>query len=632
MDFEYIRNQIKKLNRYYNKYIIDIHKEDIKKIQNELLNLNLTNSNDKYKLFNLLLEYKKNKKGYIDLFNQIISKNNISFIFENKLYDKYLHQYLYYKINILNEDQINKQILSFKNNIIEDNNKLITKNRFYKPINPDELINKILEINNIFNKYNLFRLINTSFIIYINKENQILIYNDYNNLELFEEFKIYNNDFQIIKNKEKELIDKKDLLNKIDYQFRLTKYYNTTNEIEILNIYQCWIKSAFNFFINNGNFTRQFLNIKIKKENKLLFNMIENNDNLTSDIIESEKIKGGNKNEFYKLFQNITEENNDNLFIQLKQLLNEKLNNKYLLGIPGYKMYPFYVIQDLLLLLDDEFTNDCIIEYYFKNKILDEKNKNLKSFIYYCNKNYIFNDVKIIHDTYDKDYGINQLDYKKLKLYKEYECIDEQYNTPLCNNKLHKLNFKEINNKYYFNDNIKNNIKYYLKNIINTPKNLLIACPIHDILSLYMLNNKLRLSRYSYEQIYSYIYELYNMYDIRIKYPYYIPLNGKQYYLHSFIIVINNLSLLDNFPEHINKKPIDSHFVYYKIDYINRENNIIDLLRFDTFKSRLNKQIIKSLSDNFYFIKDEFNNLYNDDCIIDNLNYKVIFCYYRRID
>jgi len=280
MDFEYIRNQIKKLNRYYNKYIIDIHKEDIKKIQNELLNLNLTNSNDKYKLFNLLLEYKKNKKGYIDLFNQIISKNNISFIFENKLYDKYLHQYLYYKINILNEDQINKQILSFKNNIIEDNNKLITKNRFYKPINPDELINKILEINNIFNKYNLFRLINTSFIIYINKENQILIYNDYNNLELFEEFKIYNNDFQIIKNKEKELIDKKDLLNKIDYPFRLTKYYNTTNEIEILNIYQCWIKSAFNFFINNGNFTRQFLNIKIKKEN---------NDNLTSDIIESEK-------------------------------------------------------------------------------------------------------------------------------------------------------------------------------------------------------------------------------------------------------------------------------------------------------------------------------------------------------
>jgi hypothetical protein len=76
-----------------------------------------------------------------------------------------------------------------------------------------------------------------------------------------------------------------------------------------------------------------------------------------------------------------------------------------------------------------------------------------------------------------------------------------------------------------------------------------------------------------------------------------------------------------------------THFVYYKIDTLYKNKLKIinpDLLRYDTQKRRLNNENINNLNHN-NFIRIEYNNIFNLNGINDNLNYKVIFCYYRLI-
>jgi len=572
-------------NRYINK---------INEIQKILSNLNIKTNKDKMILLNLLIKYKINSiyfNFYINLFNIY----NIKLPYYGKPYNDCIHNYLYYKI-YLNYNIIFNKIDNIQEYLIKyQNEKQISNN----------IINETLQIDNFIDKYNFLEIINNENILYFDKLNEY-IDKDY---------------------KQKIIIS-----NKINYPLTLTQYYDN----DILNTYQCWFKSAINFFINNGKFLNKFVVNLINKEKKYSYNDIINklydstiNDiNINSDIIESEKIYGGNNTEIYELFVKMFQNNDNdinNYYIELKRLLNEKLNNKYYLGIPGYKMYPFYVIQDILILLNDSFTNDCIIEYYNNYMLKD----NIKSYIYDCNTNYILNDLLLLYDDqYNNDIlDISELDYNNLKLYKKNKCIDEEYNNSLCNNKLSTIPFNKLNNKYYFEDNIIN----YIKFIKNNPINLLIACPIHDIISIYLLNNKIKFPKYDYNIIHNYMDELYNMYDIKIIYPFNIIINDKKYYLHSFIICVNNYSIYDELKiKYKNVKKIDSHFIYYKIDYSNKEQ--IDLLRYDTFKSRLNKNIINEISNNLYFIKEEFNNLYNDNYIKDNLNYKVIFCYYRRIN
>jgi len=55
-----------------------------------------------------------------------------------------------------------------------------------------------------------------------------------------------------------------------------------------------------------------------------------------------------------------------------KNYINNSLNNIYYLEIPRFNIYPFYVIQSILLTLNDKFSEDCIIEY--KQKYKDQKN------------------------------------------------------------------------------------------------------------------------------------------------------------------------------------------------------------------------------------------------------------------
>lgn len=543
-----IKNNIKQLHNYYNNKIK--FKKEINQIQNYLLNLKL-NNNDKYILLNLLLEFKINN----EFINKIKNKYNIKVFYYTNEYDYLIHDYLYYKI--FSNYVLFRDIEKIEDRILKYHNKII--------------INEIIKINNFIDNNNFLEIIKNESIIYFNDKE-----------------KYYYDDYY-------EIYDKKiDIIQKIKYPLTLTQYYDNNT----LNVYQCWFKSAINFFVNNGNFINQFINNKINID----FNIL-------SDVIDSEKIKGGNNKEIYELFKNMfnNENNIENYYIQLKRILNDKLNNKYYLGIPGYKIYPFYVIQDILFLLNDYFTKNCIIEYDNEFAYKD----NFKSYIYDCNTNYFLNDLELLYNTQIKnkdEFNIYDLDYDNLKKIKLENCDDNEINNPLCNNKLSTINFTIKNYKYYYEDNILN----YIHHIKNNPINLLIASPIHDIIASYMLNNKFKFCNYNYDEIKNNIIKLNEMYDINIIYPFIINLNNNNYKLHSFIIVVNN-------------KKVDSHFVYYKLD-----NN--DLLRYDTFKIRLNKDNINNLSINLLFIKDEFNNIYNNNCIIDNLNYKIVFCYYRLIN
>lgn len=563
VNFKLIKQYIIDLYYYYkfNDNIIDI-----KNKINYLFKLNL-NEDEKYVLLHLLLYYNIHKLNY-ELFKQIIKQNNIKILFNynKKDNDISLNYYSNYNNMIHNylQDKMNDNLDNLQNYIIK-----------YKLNN--DIYNLLIKINEYID--------NTNFIYNI-RDIGIYYFDD-----IIKELTINYKKIEIFK--------------KIKYPLNITQYDEKNN----FQTYQCYFKSAINFFLNNGNFLNQFS----------INNINIDNDKLSSDVIDSQK--GGNNEELYNIFTNMFKDdyinnNIDHYYILLRNKINEILDNKYYLGIPGFKVYPYYIIQDLLIKLNDVFSRDCIIEYNKKyklsNKEIYESNKinydeeinynviNKYSYIYDCNKNCFLNDIYMIHNS-KKQYNINILDYNKLLNYnKKYENDGE-----LSGNCISRLPFQYINNKYYYINNIKN----YLHNINNTPINLLIACPIHDITSIYLLNNKINLYKYDYNMISSYINWIQKHYNIEIIYPYIISINKKQYKLHSFIILINNNKL-------------DSHFVYYKVN-----NN--NLIRFDTSKDTINKNNVHT---KIKFIQDEFNNLYNDNYIKDNLNYKVIFCYYRRIN
>ena len=579
--YKLIKNSIKSINDYYENYDKSDYDNLTKDIKYNLLNLeNKFNQNDLIIILNLLLDYRINKYDY-ELFKNITKKYNISIIDNFNKYELLIHKYLYLLIyfNHTNNKEIKNELINFKKEITNEN-----------------ILNEFNKINNYIKNYDLIKLFQSPKIIYFNDIN------------------IDNS----------EIMNKIIINEKIKYPLLTTQYY----DYDLFITYQCFIKSAINFFINNKRFYNQFMNNNIN--NNLIDNLLISNidNNINSEIINTESIKqnGGDKQEIYNLFiemiKNIDNENlMKNYYIEFKRLLNNKLNNKYLLGIPGFKLYSFYVIQDILFLLNDQFCNDCIIEY---------DNREDKSYIYYCNKNYFLDDILELHQLQllNKKYNITYLDYNNLK-----RINNEYYNNPekiYINNevqysKILKLNFDFINNKYHY----EKEINKYLNHIKNTPNNLLIACPIHDITSLYMLNNKIKLYSYNYIKLKSINKYIKNNYDINIIYPFIIEINKVNYKLHSFIIVINK-NTLDDLCLHkssVEGKPsTTNHFVYYKLD-----SNNNDLLRFDSEKIRININTLKYLETKYKYIVDEYKQIYYNNYIKDTLYYKVIFCYYQKI-
>ena len=346
----------------------------------------------------------------------------------------------------------------------------------------------------------------------------------------------------------------------------------------------------------------------------------------------------------------------DSFYLILKDEVNKQLNNKYLLGIPGFKVYPHLVIQDFLKLFNDEFSNDCIIEYK------DEFERYCKSYFYNLTQNCFLHDLKkcfhLQKCVNNKPPNIEMLNYNILKDYCEEHKYDYQYSREFCSDifcdfsEIIDMPFKEINGKFYY----EKYITYFINNIKKYPKNLLLACPLHDLTAMYMLNNKMKLYKFTYDDIKEYINYIKSIYNIHIRYPFFINLENNKYKLHSFIIVINKEKMDEQVENLKNFQPVSNenhfvsqndfhcdHFVYYKIDY---KNN--DLLRFDENKVRMNKENINLFKKDFY--KKEFNEIflndcndlfdetninkdkinYNKCCIRDSLTYKVVFAYYRK--
>ena len=570
-------------------YLLNIHFIDNNQIRKYMLNLNLTPT-EKQQLIIKLFKYeieRYNKQLYDEIINKYELNHLLLSALKNKIYENIINKYIYYKILSYDindmykktvQNIINYPFNNLKKNVINEliNININNSNNIIKEIH-FEIKEKLNHLNNFIDKTNIFnKILNNCVIKDINKIN---------------------------------LINEKDNINLDDTL--INKYYNNSS----IQLNQSYFKAAINFFLNNDDFINKVLNNQINNSNKHLkfYNLIKN------IYIKTERVF----NDLKRLDQyNKQDKNIDNYYIELKEYLNNCFNNIYCLEIPGFNLYPFYVIQSILLTLNDKYSDDCIIEY--KQKYKDQK----KLYILDCGKNYFLDDIQYIHDF--KNYSI---DYLKLdKLREEITKTNglEEYDDAhtLHYSKINELSFYKNNDKYCYTNNICNYILN--KNILKYPKNLLIACPIHDINGLYMINNKIKLRDYSYdneikndynERISTIISKIKKWYDISIIYPFILNINNNKYYLHSFIILINNE--LNN-----------NYFVYYKIDYkeidFNNENidySNINLLRFDNNKLIINKN---NLNTHNTFIQHEYNTLINNNQIKDNLNYKIVFCYYYK--
>jgi len=620
-NFEIIENNIQKINSFYyklkefikqnnnnnnnnKKYLIEKFKNvniilytEILQSEDYLKQLKLNNIEKLY-LLNLLIKYNINTLAdylketfYIEII-YTYNINSICNIFNIFDFDIYIHKYLYIKIYDVSQQ---KQLTfdNIINNIIN-----ISSSKSSKIIS--EFENELKKINEFIDKND-----------FINKINNIKI------------------NFNVNYNKNNNQFNKQYINKLYNYTLSNTKFYD--NDFKF-NTYQCYFKAGINFFINNKIFRNQFtveninrniknnennfVKIQLNNYNYFISQNADDNINENSEIINTEFTGGNNEtNEIYNAFINIiiNKKDNNNFndnyyklqnYLNFKKVINKYTNDKYLLSIPGVKIYPFYVIQDILNLLKDDFSNDCIIE--FKN--------NDKSYIYDCNKNYFLHDLILLNNS--------KIDFKNFKDYLDITTLKNKNNFNI-NSKIYKHFDKKEYNKYYY----KNTITNYIKNIKNYPLYLLIACPIHDITSIYIINNKIKLFKLNYEQLKNIVKFIKEKYEIRIKYPYEIKLFHKDennqiltynYKLHSFIIVVNNETL-------------DDHFIYYKVDYINN-----GLIRYDTNKLRINENNLEKYPD---YIKNEYKTLmknnYNENnygFIKDNLSYKVVFCDYQLIN
>ena len=119
------------------------------------------------------------------------------------------------------------------------------------------------------------------------------------------------------------------------------EFNNDGHSPSLLNSNQCYFKAAINFFLNCGQFISQFYSKNSLEEQDL--------NQESPNLCQTDSLTGGT-NIIYILFNkmfNENEKNNDidDYYLQLKDIVNVNLNNKYQFGFPGYKIYSFYVIQ-----------------------------------------------------------------------------------------------------------------------------------------------------------------------------------------------------------------------------------------------------------------------------------------------
>lgn len=385
-------------------------------------------------------------------------------------YDKLCHQYLI----ILLTSKSTKKYLSFINSIEDVNIK-----------NQIKLIDDIIFENNLLNKR-----------LFMTNNNSIF----YSKLE-----SVVCNNQEIITNKIK--------LNSKISPIRFKQYYSMYDDKYLFNTYQCYFKSSIYFFLTNGDFINTIINTHNKHAIKHYRHTIIK-DSLTSNIIDTDKIIGGSFNDIVK--NNI---NNNNILSSIRAYLNIHYDNKYLLSIPGIKVYPSIVINDILK-LEHNFSNKCLFKirdkcYYIYDATLhftDEFNNPLLKDVYDIFKSITLDEIK--NETY-------------------YDNI--------------KIQMKKYTNTYNISDMI---------HIDTSPRNLLIHSPIFDPHGIFMINNVVKILSSTNKFILSYnvlknIFNIIKNVNVKVKYNKNIIVNDNKYYLHSFIICNST-------------DTIDSHFVYYK--------------------------------------------------------------------
>jgi len=574
---------IKKYNQYKNKISVNEYNNALQYLKT----LNFNSYEDKvnfiYLLLDLLLNYKKNI-----LFKELIIYtyhfDNIFNIFNLSNYEnEYIKFNDYYNCVTLKYENL----FNVKNSLIQEEiDKISNISKKYKSI-----CFKIINYNQFNNKYSIYE----TFSEYNLTETYNIIINSFNNqLIISEPFIINDNNFEK---------------------------------------YQEYFKSAIIFLINNEFFINELKNVF---DYDITKNIEQNLVFLSDDYKNFIKLHINDIiNEYTqdkKILINFLKTNN---YIEIRNILNKYLNNKYSLCIPSFNLYPYYVIQDILLFLNNQFAFNCLIKYKYKYYDEYECYHSEKIFscfvdckdnynIYYENfdvkKNCFLNDLIKKHS--DIIFDFKYLDYNYLQtlpeefekemskysddarlLIENDECFSLPYYT---NSKIFRRNFKTINNKYYYEKNIVSYIKY----IDIYPKHLLINSSIDDINALFMYDNRKDLRFYSFNQLILLSNYIRHKYEINIIFPFKFNLKSHKYKLHSFIMIknINDYNL---------------KFINYKVEY-NKE--LISLIRITNEKLTLNKYNIKNCNEE---LQEEFNTIYYKDCLKDCLQYKIIFCCYE---
>lgn len=441
----------------------------------------------------------------------------------------------------------------------------------------DKTIKKqLMIIDNLINNYNL---------LYRMKEEL--------KIELFDDIDLTTYD-----DRYKEYVDNKSI--SINHsQLRTREFVSIVDDEFLFNTYQCYFKSAINFFANNKYFIRQFIKNKPKDVLNLDDIIVEgkksrySNEESLSDMILTESQKGGN---FYDVFLSYFTQNDNptKALTSIKNFINSHYNNKYILGIPGFKIMPAFIIQDILMMLKDDFTKSCMFK-------LEKSSSGLIYDICYHNT---FYDDEYGYEPYNNpfiDSCIEALRHNNtnFKDYVSYETVKKRRKGYLS-----KEAFDYAVGVYRFETTI---FTFHLKDLIRhnfdiLPTNFLFHCPMYDTHEFLMINHIVPFNYYhntiiDYNKLKETIKDIKKEYKVSCIYPLNMTIQDTKYYLHSFILCIANDTM-------------DSHFVYHKIEKD-------DIVIFDVKKER---HTLKSFE------------LFKDDAIVDNNDIKVVFCCYRKVE
>ena len=393
------------------------------------------------------------------------------------IYDKLkINKNLNYK-KILNDDKI---LYNTSNNdyiiiqVIHNlNNNLLNKDNYNNYVNSIKFILSQYIKNNKY--YNNGKNFNNNIQIYNLQYNYLI--NNINNLEVLPLEKPLN----IISKIQNHKYIKG--YKKLYYSFQDKKEFN---DDMILYSYLCYFKTAINYIKHNS-----------------LFKCINNIESETLDIMIKEaltqkEIVGGNKCRDYKFYQIggllfIDLFTKDNVsIIEFVKLFNEMTHNKYLIGTPGIKYYPYQI----LLYIIDLFPYNIFNNIHILNlsQTIKKSSYSTNNLIqkYFISNEYCYHFITIQNDPminnvftimYNKKLNYNEVKNETYKLlhsniyqYQYKYIIDNYYLESIClienisknnNENLIPLDFYNIYIKFLYNEN------YKLINIIRYDSNVL---------------------------------------------------------------------------------------------------------------------------------------------------------------